>query len=57
LTWKEQIDAVAAAISPSASGTPRATRWVETDRNVEDFLENHLEAYEHQRLYLSHHES
>ena len=29
--------------APSFSYTPRTTRRVETDRAVEDFLENHLE--------------
>src|SRR3977135_2068592 len=43
----QQIDQnnglVGHGISPSVSDTPRTTRRVETDRDVEDFLENHLE--------------
>src|SRR3979409_2801930 len=43
----QQIDQnnglVGHGISPSVSDTPRTTRRVETDRDVEDFLENYLE--------------
>src|ERR1700724_2885073 len=37
------MDSSDMGISPSVSDTPRTTRRVETDRDVEDFLENHLE--------------
>src|SRR5271167_4533729 len=30
----------------AVSDTPRTTRWVKTDRDAEDFLENHLEGGE-----------